>query len=216
MTILQIAKRLQREGNIVSYRIRSDGGILITSINGKKYSGAEGNRVARSLVGQTLSEARKVQLESIKPKKGQSPLSRKLYQPDEELLKQLRKVQRIWRKNVDPKKGKITLKKLRWNIENLGAARAKEKLEQSLRYAQGLAYSKNIEALLGHINELQRKLSSKNDIKALEDVKEEIISNSDRIREEWISSIYDLLYDINHGRDVRDVANAIIYLINTY
>lgn len=216
MTILQIAERLQQEGNIVSYRIRSDGGILITSINGKKYSGAEGNRIARSLVGQTLSEARRVQLESIKPKKGQSPTSRKLYQPDEELLKQLRKVQRIWRKNVDPKKGKITLKKLRWNIQNLGVARAKEKLEQALRYAQGLAYSKNIEALLGYINELQNKLSSKNDIKALEELKEEIVSNSNRIREEWISSIYDLLYDINHGRDVRDVVNAIIYLINTY
>ena len=216
MTILQIAEKLQREGNIVSYRIRSDGGILITSINGKKYSGAEGNRVARSIVGQTLSEARKVQLESIKPKKGQSPLSRKLYQPDEELLKQLRKVQRIWRKNVDKSKGKITLKKLRWNIEHLGAARAKEKLDQALKYARGIAYSKNIDALLGYINELQNKLTLSSDIKALDNLKEEIILNSDNIKEEWISSIYDLLYDINHGRDVRDVANAIIYLINTY
>ena len=216
MTLMEIVERLQREGNIVSYRIRSDGGILITSINRKKYSGAEGNKIARNIVGATLSEAKTIQLASIKPKKGQSPKSRKLPTVEEELKKYLHKVQRIWRKNVDKSKGKITLKKLRWNIQNLGVARAKEKLEQAMRYAQGLAYSKNIEALLGYINELQNKLSSPADIKALESLKEEIISNSDRIREEWISSIYDLLYDINHGRDVRDVANAIIYLINTY
>ena len=216
MTLIEIVERLQKEGNIVSYRVRSDGGILITSINGKKYSGAEGNTMARTMVGATLSEARSIQLKSIKPKKGQSPKSRKLPTVEEELKKYLHKVQRVWRKNVDKSKGRITLKKLRWNIEHLGIAAAKEKLEQAMRYAQGLAYSKNIEALLGYINELQSKLSLSTDIKALETLKEEIILNSNRIKEEWISSIYDILYDINHGREIRDVVNAIIYLINTY
>ena len=216
MTLMEIVERLQREGNIVSYRIRSDGGILITSINGKKYSGAEGNRIARNIVGATLSEARSIQLASIKPKKGQSPKSRKLPTVEEELKKQLRKVQRIWKKNVDPKKGKITLKKLRWNIQNLGVARAKEKLEQALRYAQGLAYSKNIEALLGYINEVQNKLTNWKWIKALEELKEEIISNSDKFKEDWISYIYDMLYGINDGFDVITIVKTIIAFMNTH
>ena len=216
MTLMEIVERLQREGNIVSYRIRSDGGILITSINGKKYSGAEGNRIARNIVGATLSEARAIQLASIKPKKGQSPKSRKLPTVEEELKKQLRKVQRIWKKNVDPKKGKITLKKLRWNIQNLGVARAKEKLEQALRYAQGLAYSKNIEALLGYINEVQNKLTNWKWIKALEELKEEIISNFDKFKEDWISYIYDMLYGINDGFDVITIVKTIIAFMNTH
>ena len=216
MTLLDIVNQLLKDGNVINYRVRNDGGIIITAINGKHYSGAEGNKMARTMVGATLSEARSIQLKSIRPKKGQSPKSRKKPPIPEDLKSMLRKVQRLWKKNIDPRLGKITTKKLRWNIENLGIVRAKEKLEQALRYAEGLAYSKNIDALLGYINELKNKLIDSSDIKALEELKEDIILNYDKIKEEWISSIYDLLYDINHGRDVRDVANAIIYLINTY
>lgn len=216
MTLLDIVNQLLKDGNVIKYRVRNDGGIIITAINGKHYSGAEGNKMARTMVGATLSEARSIQLKSIRPKKGQSPKSRKKPPIPEDLKSMLRKVQRLWKKNIDPRLGKITTKKLRWNIENLGIVRAKEKLEQALRYAEGLAYSKNIDALLGYINELKNKLIDSSDIKALEELKEDIILNYDKIREEWISSIYELLYDINHGRDVRDVASAIYYLINTY
>ena len=69
MTIKNSIKELKARGYRVSYRQRKDGGILIKSIDGHTYRGATGNRVARALLGQKLSEARKVQLARLNPYK---------------------------------------------------------------------------------------------------------------------------------------------------
>lgn len=127
MTVLEIVNKLLQEGHQVSYRVRSDGGILITEINGTHYQGATGNAQARAMVGATISEARRIQLQTIKPQKGQSPQTRKLPKIEEQLLKDFQKVQRIWKKKVKPSQGKLTRKKLRWQIEHLGIERAREK-----------------------------------------------------------------------------------------
>lgn len=213
MTLIEIVERLQREGNIVSYRHRSDGGIIITSINGKHYSGAEGNAVARRVVGATLSEARVSQLKDIKPPKGKSPKSRKQEAVDEDIKKYMRKVQRVWKKNVSKAKGKITLRKVRWNIRNLGTERTREKLRQSMNYAQGIAYSKNVIALCDYIDQLILKVNE-DDARELQALENEILEKIDSIKEEWISEIYDALYDINHGLPVRDIVARIRGIIS--
>ena len=213
MTLIEIVERLQREGNIVSYRHRSDGGIIITSINGKHYSGSEGNAVARRVVGATLSEARVSQLKDIKPPKGKSPKSRKQEAVDEDIKKYMRKVQRVWRKNVSKAKGKITLRKVRWNIRNLGIERTREKLRQSMNYAQGIAYSKNVMALCDYIDQLILKVNE-DDARELQALEDEILAKIDSIKEEWISEIYDALYDINHGLPVRDIVARIRGIIS--
>ena len=51
MKLLDIVQILESEGHRISYRVRSDGGIIIKSIDGKKYKSlTEGNRTARSMV----------------------------------------------------------------------------------------------------------------------------------------------------------------------
>ena len=209
MTLLDIVNKLLKEGNVVRYRIRSDGGIIITAINGKHYSGGEGNKVARQMTGITLSEARRIQLKRIAPKKGQSPKSRKKNDLDKEIQKQLIKVQRKWKKNVYHSKGMITKATTRWNIENLGIERTKEKLDQSMRYAEGLAYDKVISSLEGYIREIMYKISDERQVQALQELIDALDTHFDIIRDEWIPDIYDKLYDINHGMDARDIVNTI-------
>ena len=64
MKLIDIVETLQSEGHRVKYRIRTDGGLIITSIDGKKFSSlTEGNRTARSMVvGGELSFARSEQV----------------------------------------------------------------------------------------------------------------------------------------------------------
>ena len=67
-SILEIIKELQASGRIVKYRKRSDGGYIITEINGVKYKAAQGNKVARQIANAPLSEFRSRQLKRITPK----------------------------------------------------------------------------------------------------------------------------------------------------
>lgn len=211
MSLIEIVEKLQAEGHQINYRVRNDGGIIITEINGVKYKGAGGNAQARYLVGATLSEARQVQLQGIKKLAGRG---RKLSKPSDDLLKQLRKVQRVWRKNVDKSKGKITLKKLRWNIKHLGIERAKEKLNQAYRYALGLAYDENINALIDYIQGASNRLGNP---QALERLITQIKANRDSIREDSIKPAYDELYELNNIIDesqIEDIAMRIAIALN--
>lgn len=217
MTMLEIVQQLQEAGNIVRYRVRSDGGILITKINNKNFTGAKGNAFAREIVGASLSEARRSQLESIKPqydaRKGRAlnPKERKKFQPDEDIKKYLRKVQRVWRKaNISPKQGKITLKKLRYIIQHEGIGKAREALDQALRYATGLAYDKNIDILLGYMNQYYN-LIGEEDI--LRELIEDIDANRHLIKEEYINDIYEILYNVNNGLNFKEAVRQIRNII---
>lgn len=55
MTLKAIVIQLRSRGHEVRYSIRADGGIRITSLDGKAYRLSEGNREARRLAGTTLS-----------------------------------------------------------------------------------------------------------------------------------------------------------------
>ena len=212
MTLMEIVNQLLNTGNIVSYRVRSDGGIIITSINGQKYKGAEGNAQARRMVGATLSTARASQLAEIRPPKGVSPKKRKKAPIRKEILDLTRKVQRKWKQNVDPSKGKITRRKVRWTIEHLGEEEALKRLRQAYRYALGLAYDSNIDSLLGYIYEVASKLG--NQAPSLYELADYIDNHRADFKEEWISPIYDALYEINHGVPVEEVIRRIETIIH--
>lgn len=212
MTLIEIVNKLEEMGHAVSYRLRSDGGLLITSIDGHKYSGAEGNTMARSIVGATLSEARRIQLSEIKPIKGKKRT--KLAEVKKELKNLLHRVQYMWKKNKlrEKGRGRITLKKVRWNLYHLGAEEAKRKLMEALRYASGLAYNANIDSLIGYIYNYANKVGTKAK-NLLLDLAGKIDANRDKIKEEMISKIYDSLYDLDHGispaRVVSDIESII-------
>ena len=85
----------------------------------------------------------------------------------------------------------------------------KRQLEEAKRSALGIAYSKNVDILLGYISQLQKKLKSD----SLLELMDLIEVNRYTIKEKNIPRIYDLLYEINHGVNVKDVVNLIKPLV---
>lgn len=57
MTLKKIVTKLRSEGYKVGYKRRADGGLDITSIEGIKFKGREGNKQARMLAGASLTQA---------------------------------------------------------------------------------------------------------------------------------------------------------------
>lgn len=191
-TIRNIVEQLLSEGFDINYYVRKDGGILIKEINGQKFIGAEGNKIAREMVGETLSERREVQLQSATSK-------RKSFVEEygREAYNQYRRITAKWRKaNLPKSAGKITMKKFREVIKEKGLKKALEFLTEKDKYASGIAYAKNVEILAYYIQDLGNKLNE--DYPSLADeyynLASDLLINEDRIREHDIPEAYRQLY----------------------
>lgn len=204
MTMREIVNKLRIEGHSVDFYVRKDGGILIRSIDGINYpKGATGNRIARQMANQTISERRKTQLKRIMKKAGRK--SKKPPLPPE-LDKKLKSVQRTWRKKVDVEKtGQPTISKLRWRLENKGYKEAVELLNEWERYTAGIAYSEIVNALADEVLKYYKNTGEV----AFEELSNEIKANKDTIRDEWIKPAYDALYQLNNGGDIQQIINEV-------
>ena len=192
MNVAQMIKELEKMGFKVDARRRTDGGWIITKINGMSFSGASGNQYAREVLGVQLSQARieQVHFNVSKYIKGAKKAKEKL---DEELVKELKKVQRIWRKN---KVGaRITKKKLRWHLKEGGRAEAESYLKKMSRYGQGYAYEENVLYLAKYIEDVAQGCPSNYKNKVLQ-VAAAIRSRLETFKEAWIHDIYSYWYEV--------------------
>ncbi len=191
MTTRQLVEALQKGGNQVTYYIRKDGGILITSINGQKFKGATGNRVARFMVGETISERRAQQLSTITKRrkiKRRTPIPTT---PDG-LEKTRKRVMRKWRKaNL---RGSISKRNLERIIEDRGLKKAAEYLSEMERRTEGYAYISEIEGLIARIEEDMKNLPE-SEKQWLQSIIDEINSRRDTFKQVWIQPIVDKLYE---------------------
>lgn len=199
MTTREIVSILRERGHNITFRARKDGGILITSLDGIKFSGARGNTFARTLYGDYLSKAREFQLQRVnlqKAKKRKAPLP-------EALKKRLTRVQRLWRKQHDISKGTIKTSSIRYILENEGMLSASEALDKAEKYALGLAYEENVMFLVDRMekDELSESLISS----------VELLRN--RFKESWINPIYQTLYEYEKNAIEQDEAERRIKAI---
>ena len=97
LTMIKVVAELQAQGHTIDYYVRTDGGILIKSIDGKKYTGATGNAVARTMAGATISEARIKQLKAITKsrKRKKIPLPKNIQTEFEEKWSKLGPIYRL-------------------------------------------------------------------------------------------------------------------------
>ena len=193
MTTKEMIDELRKLGYEVQSRKRSDGGYIITKINGMTFTGAKGNTYARSVLGVELSSARAEQLSFNVQKyiKGTKKPKDKL---SEELNKELRSVQRAWRKKGI--KARITKKKLRWHLKQGGEKEAREYLQKMRRYGSGYAYEENVIYLAQYIRNVAKKVNDKELQEATYKTADYIESKKDVFREEWISDIYAYWYEV--------------------
>ena len=195
MTTRQLVNQLRNQGYNVTFYVRKDGGILITSINGERFKGAKGNVYARSLLGEVFSERRTAQLTKITRERVKRP--RKIPVETPEDLERFRKrVMRKWRKAG--LKGSISKKNLRKMIEDRGFEGAKIYLEEMERHSEGRAYYGQIEALLGRISNDMDNLTDQTDIDNLQKAYDLIDKKRDEIKAEWVNDIFNKLYDFEH------------------
>ena len=210
LTMIKVVAELQAQGHVIDYRIRSDGGILIKSIDGKKYTGATGNAVARTMAGATISEARIKQLKHITEKRVKARKRRKPPLP-KTIQTEFERVKKIWNKKFKAKGGiphpvgYFDKSRIQYSIEHYGEEEALRRISEAERYATGYAYSKNIEFLATQIENTGRIMQSEE----LKSLAEDIRSNSYSIKEEWIAPVYDELYKINAGANLLDVARKV-------
>ena len=195
MSILEIITTLKEMGYSVESRKRSDGGYIITKIDGQKFLGAKGNTYARSIVNAPLSQARREQTtynvkKYIKLKKGHHKAKGKI---SEEMNRQLKKVQRLWRKNKVS--AKITKSKLRWHLKEGGEKEAWDYLQKMSRYGQGLAYEENVMYLAKYIEDIAISVSKNYKEKVL-NVAKHIRESVTFFKEEWIPTIYAYWYEV--------------------
>ena len=207
LTTRQIVTQLERQGHIVKYYVRKDGGILIQSINGQKFSGAKGNIYARTLLGEEFSERREAQLKKITRERVRTP--RKIPVETPEDLERFRKrVMRKWRKAG--LKGSISKRNLRKIIEDRGFAGAKTYLEEMERHSEGKAYLSAVEGLISRI---EQDLLIEDDewlSKSLDLIEE----NKENFKQEWLFNIFDSLYEVEKGN--KDSHDFYIELVNLF
>lgn len=207
MNIRQVIKTLEDQGHSITYYVRKDGGVLIKSIDGVKYQGATGNKIARWMAGQQLSEKRAKQLEKITTtgKRAKKTLT------NETIKKKLREVQRKWNKAFPHKRGETpsvglkTSKDVKWNLEHKGEEETIRLLNEAERYAEGIAYSENVKNLIDRITEVNEYYNSKE----LKDVISWINDNFDKIQENKMEKSYQILYLLNDGVSVEQVAQLL-------
>lgn len=191
MTTRQLVEFLQKQGHQVTYRIRTDGGVLITSIDGVKYKGATGNKVARWIAGEQLSERRGQQLQTITKQRKVKP--RKIQPTTPANLEKIRvRVMRKWRKaNL---RGSISKRNLKRMIEDRGIEGAAQYLEEMERRTEGKAYRASVEGLIARI-EQDINSADEEDAKWLNTLKKLIESKKDSFLQEWMQPIVDKLYE---------------------
>lgn len=209
MTIKEIAEILAENGHNIKIKKRSDGGYIISGIDSEKFRGAAGNIRARKIVGATLSAARSYQLSRIRPPKKVAPMKRKQKPLPAELLKEMRKVQREWRKTHPDISGTISTKGLRYQYEKYGEEVAKASLNKAYRYSQGYAYIENVNWLVQRLESDRNKLDG-SEAAAIDDIINQIKMKSLSFKEEWISEIYEEIYDFEKGAmDANELARRI-------
>ena len=194
MKVAQMIKELEAMGFKVDARRRTDGGMIITKINDMSFTGASGNQYARQVLGVQLSQAKIEQVnynveKYIKVGKGNKAKGKL----DEALVKELKKVQRQWRKKGV--QARITKKKLRWHLKTGGRREAEQYLAKMSRYGSGYAYEENVQYLATYIANVA--LGAPNEWKdKIMQVSQYVMEHIETFKESWIKDIYSYWYEV--------------------
>ena len=196
--MIDIVHELESAGHRVQYRVRSDGGIIVKSLDGQVFHDlTSGNKVARSMVvGGELPMAQLQQRQFnvkkyIKLRENEKKVTGSI---DSELLKKLRRVQRIRREYGRLNEGKVSKKKLRYYVDTEGRERAWEYLDNRERYYKGYAYKENVDFLVATIRLLKGETNNRKLWVEIDRVADIIASKWEDFKEDWIYPCHEALY----------------------
>ena len=192
MTMIDVIDMLKEMGMEVKYFKRKDGGVRVTKIGNQRFTGSTGNKLAREMTGTALSERRTAQLKTIKTPKGQFGHRKRVEQLEEDIVKRIRKVQRLMRKNQINRTGIVTQRNYRYVLKHDGKEEAERRLAQAERYASGLAYVENVDALVKRLKLDNNKLKNSDIEEAIKIIKEK----RETMKETQLSDLIDATYEM--------------------
>lgn len=192
MKVIKLVEQLKLKGYKVSYYKRKDGGILIRSINGQKFTAAKGNVFARQLLGVELSTRRGEQLRKIT--RARPWYKTHTIETPEDLERFRKSVMRKWKKSG--LRGSISKVNLKHMIGDRGIEGARQYLTEMERHTEGKAYYSQVEALISRIEQDINAVSGDNEeVRWLEELKALIENRKEEFKVEWIFAIFDELYN---------------------
>lgn len=146
----------------IKYKNRSDGGVLITSINGVKYKGARGNKALRHLTGSTLSSNRVSQLKYASGRRSSiasGKMQKVTISVPKEMRNYLNKIQKLERKRRTEgvETGRTPLYRVKQSIAESGEIITWEYLQHKYNYVKDIVNYENIRAIVERVNEFARQ-----------------------------------------------------------
>lgn len=199
MNLRQLVNKLTQEGHKVTFRERTDRGIVITSVDGKRFKGKAGNVYVREYTGEKLSRRRAEQLSRLKVVK-----HRRVEPLTAEMKKELQKAQRLFREhNVgshkeDKRKATIKTAQVRASIQKVGYKETLASLKRAQKYAKNEVFIESIEAVKLRLQADIEKEEVYQAIAPIEDIIEEmdyIIDNNLAISQDLFSQFLQKIYD---------------------
>ena len=192
MKVIKLVEQLKLKGYKVSYYKRKDGGILIRSINGQKFTAAKGNVFARQLLGVELSQRRGEQLRKIT--RARPWYKTHIIETPEDLERFRKSVMRKWKKaNLRGSISKVNLKRM---IADRGIEGARQYLTEMERHTEGKAYYSQVEALLSRIHQdMQAVSGDTEEVAWLQELYSLVENRKEEFKVEWIFAIFEAIYD---------------------
>lgn len=220
MKTIEVVQFLRKQGFEIEFRVRTDGGIIVTKVNNMKFTAAGGNTYVRNVASgltpanMTSSEWRgkialsEKRLEQVRSNAEKLIKGKKVSRLDDDMKKELRRVQRKWRKTNAT--GRITAKKVKWHIANEGRRAALDYLNKMGRYAEGYAYGENVVSLATYTIDVGRGAEDDEFESELYSISDYILSIAESFLEKWINPVYEQLYIIMKvGYEPQQTAQAI-------
>ena len=192
----QVVKILNSQGHNIEYRNRTDGSIIVTSIDGRKTKIVEGNRTIRIMAGVPLSEKRKTQTTRNVAEKIIKPI--KISTRTRDMLEAAKKA--LEKSNV---KMKLTTDRLREHIKLYGEEWAYDHTKKLKRYFQGYAYEENVDNLKNIFEDDFRKS------KLRDKIIERIEKNKKKFKERDLQEILEIEYNRNKTMTRRQILETV-------
>ena len=192
----QVVKILNSQGHNIEYRNRTDGSIIVTSIDGRKTKIVEGNRTIRIMAGLPLSEKRKSQTSRNVTEKIIKPI--KISSRTRDMLSSAKKA--LEKSNV---KMKLTTDRLREHIKLYGEQWAYDHTKKLKRYFQGYAYEENVDNLKNIFEDDFRKS------KLRDKIIERIEKNKKKFKERDLQEILEIEYNRNKTMTRKQILETI-------
>ena len=197
MRVIDIINRLTSQGYDIKFRRRSKAegsGVRITWINGQHFIGSQGNIFARNLLGVEMSSLQVKHLEQIKAKKGEfGTRKQNLLKVEESTIKEIKKLQRKFRRR-GIKEGMPSIRNYRYVMKTYGKAEADRLLRQASRYIKGVAYDKNIQALIERMDNDLTIVDNSNIREARNIINDYYLKGAPEFLDTQLMTIYELLY----------------------